>query len=137
MAVKCQYCHALAIGINYRPRPEIDNAPACEEHKTSLFVPYASTASTSKGPFASISADMNSRQAKNEEFFEDLMNMIVGEYNLLKSEVKFCEDKLKKLDKNETYGFELPCKVTNPYMLLREDKDMMLNGFLTRIKQKY
>lgn len=47
------------------------------------------------------------------------MNTIIGEYNLLKSEVKFCEDKMKKFDKSQTYDFELPCKITNPYMLLR------------------
>lgn len=65
MSVQCQYCQRIAIGINYRPQPELDNAPACEQHKTSLFVPYHNIPNTGKGNFADISDELNMRQARN------------------------------------------------------------------------
>ncbi len=47
------------------------------------------------------------------------MEVVLGDFNLVKAEVRGCEDKMKKLDKENIYGFDIGCKITNPYMLLR------------------
>lgn len=39
--MKCHFCHEQAIGINYRPNPDLTNKPTCEFHKTNLYIPFA------------------------------------------------------------------------------------------------
>ena len=71
--MKCQYCPSPAKGINYKPSNGIENAPACLEHRTTLFIHFQN--------------DGNSESVGEDGFLQELLNTVIGQYNLLKSEL--------------------------------------------------
>jgi hypothetical protein len=77
----CKYCTEKATGINYRPNSSLENIPTCNNHATSLFIPFSSTSKLQGKPFAT----------KLQELLKKLMDSMVAEFNLIKSEVLYLE----------------------------------------------
>lgn len=63
--MKCHYCSSQAIGINYKPRPELDNIAVCKEHQSSLFIPFRNINNFEKNKFMEISVEVDCDRENN------------------------------------------------------------------------
>lgn len=84
----CKYCQQNATGINYRPNSSMDNIPACSNHATSLFIPFYHTPVSGDKPILT----------KLQQLLQKLMDSIVAEFNLIKSEVLYHEEQMNKVN---------------------------------------
>jgi hypothetical protein len=57
----------------------MDNIPACSNHATSLFIPFSHTSVSGDKPILT----------KLQQLLQKLMDSIVAEFNLIKSEVLY------------------------------------------------
>jgi hypothetical protein len=83
----CKYCIQVAAGINYRPNTSLDNIPACLNHATALFIPFSNPSTLPDKPTPS----------KLQRLLQKLMDSIIAEFNLIKTEVLYHEEQMQKL----------------------------------------